>query len=343
MSATVAETTPAGSAAAESTWVTASTELRSTAKWVITALAAVAAVVFGAGPIITKPSLDFEDDLGQLLIAGAFGVAGLIGIGILIFGITKVLLPVEMSLDDLPPELLAKIQDTPDSLLPGGVPTLAAFRDRVAAMRTAVVEIPEKIEDQEFLAEEAQAAGDGAAYAAAQAAIKAYQAALVDNQASLTTYEAVRSDLIDRGAYTQLSGVFSGQRKALWAGALLGGIGGLGFQLALTSAPDGDDSASDEATSAGSIAMLSMIGDTAAEFWGTVGLAACETSSGQVPVLVTGGEGTMEAPYSVQTIPDAIGPDSPCPAVTFTANTEAFTVVVPEAKTFTLELEDDDD
>ncbi len=332
--------TPPAPAGADGRWVLASKELRSTAKWVITALAAVAAVVFGAGPVITKPDLDFHDDRAQLLLAGVLGVAGLVGIAMLIMAVSKVLLPIEMGLEDLPEQLRAKIASEPDTVLPGGVPTLQAFRDRLAALRTAVVQIPDAIRDQEQLASDAQASGDSRAYAAAQDGIAAYQVALADNQASLATYESVRADLIDRGAYTRLSQVFSSQSKLLWTGALLGGIGGLGFQLALTSAPDGDDAAA--APDYSGVAMLSSSGARAAEFWDDFGLSGCETSEGQAPVFVSGGAGTADDPYVVHTVPDLVGADATCPAIEFVAHPDVFHVVVPEPQKVEIEVEDDD-
>lgn len=321
----------------ESMWVGATTELRSTAKWVITALAAVATVVFGAGPVITRPSLDFEGDIAQLSLAFGLGVAGLIGIGLLILSVSKVLLPIEMSLDDLPDELLDTIQAAPTSTLPGGVSSLAEFRDTLASLRTAVVEIPDKMADYQQVARDAQRRGDPVAHGEAEAALAAYEAAYNDAKANLVTYEAVRVDLVDRGAFTRLSRVFSDQSTRLWVGALLAGIGGLGFQLALTSAPANGDSDSG-ASSAGVIAMLSPE-DRATDFWETYGLAGCETSNGQVPVLVTGGEGTEDSPYTVRTIPDRTGPNSTCPAVTFSASPVLFSVVVPEPDTVTINVE----
>lgn len=322
--------------------MTSSAELRSTAKWVITALAAVATVVFGAGPIITRPSLSFQDDVVQLVLAFLLGVAGLIGIGVLIFGVSKVLMPVEMSLDDLPQEVLDKLNSAPETLLPAGIPTLAAFQQNVAALRTAVVEIPEKIEDYEHAAGEAQRASDAAAYAQATDAIKAYQAAYHDDLANLATYEAVRKDLIDRGAYTKLSRVFSDQSRALWAGALLAGIGGLGFQLALTSAPDGEDADPASPSYAG-VAVVSGVGDRATAFWERYKLADCEASAGEIPVLVTNGDGTEDSPYSVVTIPDKTGPDSSCPAIEFLAHPDVFEVVTPSPDEITVKVEDADD
>jgi hypothetical protein len=323
---------------ADSRWVTASAELRSTAKWVITALAAVATVVFGAGPIITRPSLDFEDDRLQLVLAGLLGVAGLIGIGMLVFGVSKVFLPVEMSLDDLPPELLAKIESHPETLLPAGAPGLAQFRDQLAALRTAVVEIPEKVEELEARAGEAQRENDSAAYREAIAEVDAYRAALDDTMGNLATYESIRADLIDRGAFTRLSGVFSEQRGKLWTGALLAGIGGLGFQLALTSTPAGTDSASGTSSARG-IAVLSKAGDGATQFWDTYGLKACETAAGQVPVLITGGAGTADSPYLVRTIPEKLTPASgDCPSIEFSAHPEVFAIALPKPQEITIKL-----
>ncbi len=324
--------------AAESTWVTASAELRTTARWLITALAAVAVVIFGAGPVIARPSLNFENDWLQLVIAGLIGSAGLIGIGMLIFGVSRVFLPVEMSLDDLPRELLRRI-DSPlaSSLLPAGVVTLEAFRDRLAALRTSVVEIPDKIEEQEQRADQATKANDPQAYRQATEAANAYRTALDDTRANAATYEAVRSDLIDRGAYTKLSRIFADQRTSLWTGALLAGVGGLGFQLALTSAAAGDGSS--DTPPPIEIAVLSVASDRSTEFWSTYGLQACETVPGQIPVLVTGGDGTAASPYNLETIPQGVGDGATkCPSLAFTADPAVFNVVMPKTQEITIKI-----
>lgn len=318
--------------AGDTQWITASAEVRSTAKWVVTALAGVAAVVFGAGPLITAPSLDVEDDRCQLLLAFGLGVMGLLGIGALIVAVSKVMLPVESSLDDLPQSLLDQIDALPQSFLPGTEPDLASFRRTLAALRTSVVEIPGKIADLEGQAQAAQKAGDSAAYHARVADAEAFTRALKDNTASLTTYESVRTDLIDRGAYTKLSGVFSEQKCLLWLGAFMAGVGGLGFQLALSTSGEPEPAAD------GTIAIISP-SVAAQTFWESYGLADCETSTGQAPVLITAGDGSSGSPYQVQTLPTTIGPDSECPAMTFTAHADAFTVVVPTLDKVTIDIE----
>ncbi|MGW7685327.1 hypothetical protein ACWGID_31595 [Kribbella sp. NPDC054772] len=329
----MATTDAAPPAPGDTKWVTASAELRSTAKWLITALAAVAAVVFGAGPIITRPSLDFHDDAFQLILAGLLGAAGLIGIGLLVFSVSKVLLPVEMSLDDLPQTLIDRIEAHPDSVLPADASTLQQYRDQLAAFRRAEVELPDEVDECERAAVAAQQTNDVVAYQAAVAGEQAYREAIEDNAANLVLYESIRTDLIDRGAYTKLSEVFSGQHIVLWVGAFLAGIGGLGFQLALTSAPAGGGS-SDQASAAGQVAMLSGSGGRAAAFWATYGLKACETAKGQVPVVISAGEGTAESPYVVRTVPG-----KSCRALQFAANPEVFTVVVPTPDKVTITLE----
>ncbi|TCC36332.1 hypothetical protein [Kribbella speibonae] len=320
----------AGSSAVDTKWVSASAELRSTAKWVITALAAVATVVFGAGPVISRPNLDFHDDAVQLVISAALGVAGLVGIGMLIFGVSKVLLPVEMSLDDLPAELVAKINAAPATVLPADAHDLREFRDQLASYRVASVELPDKAEDAD---QQAAEAGRRSEKADAMRAARAYRAAYDDAVANLAVYESVRTDLLDRGAYTKLSQVFSSKQTSLIVGALLAGIGGLGFQLALTSAPDSDKSAA-PAAAVNQVAILTRSGDQAKEVWASYRLEGCETSPGQVPVLVTGGAGTADSPYVVQTVPSKAG----CPAISFTAYPEVFGLVVPKPQTVAITI-----
>lgn len=334
----------AGSTAtvADSTWVTASAELRSTAKWMIAALAAVGAVVFGAGPIIARPTLSFNDDIGQLLLAAFLGSLGLIGIGILIFAVSKVLLPVEMSLDDLPEDLKNQISTRPESLLPADASTLAGFRQQLAALRTSAVEIPDKADDFERIAAAEQKKGNADAFWRANEAASAYRSAEEDTKANLAIYEDVRNDLINRGAYSQLSTVFSTQTKRLWVGAVMAGLGGLGFQLALTSVPAGEDAGAETTSYVNSIGILSPTGDGPSEFWNQYGLEACETSEGQVPVLITGGAGTPESPYFVQTIPESIPEDpSGCPPITFVAHPDLFSLVTPTPEEITFKNESD--
>src|SRR5271166_2137078 len=86
----------------------------------IGSLASAAAIVFGAGAIVSRPSLSWTEDRCQLLAALAAGTIGLVSI-ILLIGLTAtVLTPVKISLETVPKEMLSDLDAAAAIRLPSG-------------------------------------------------------------------------------------------------------------------------------------------------------------------------------------------------------------------------------
>jgi len=281
-------------------WVTATAEVRTTAKWIITVLAAVAAVVFGAGPIVSRPSLDAQDDWGQLLLAGLAGAAGLIGIGILIWAASRVLVPVEMTLATLPAELVAKIGKDSLAYVPSGATSVKEFRRNLRAYRVAVTDLERKVAGARADLEAAREIGDEAAAARAMDLIGSFENARPGIVQRRDMYETTRTTLLERGAYGAVRGIFEDSKPLIITGAVLAGLGGMGFQLLLASSDEENDSAAPPAPVLATLTSIDTPAGTA--FWDAVDLASCE-QRGAVPVLLRGGTGTQDDPYSVETLP----------------------------------------
>jgi hypothetical protein len=281
-------------------WVTATTEVRTTAKWIITVLAAVAGVVFGAGPVVSRPSMDAEDHWVQLMLAGAAGAAGLIGIGILIWAASRVLVPVEMTLATLPSELVAKIATDSSAYLPSGATSVEEFRKNLRAYRVAVNDLDAKLADTRADLSAAQKSDDGAAATQAMDRIALLEKARPGIVERRDLYDTTRMTLLERGSYGAVRGIFDASKGVIISGAVLTGLGGMAFQLLLASSEKEKDSA---APSAPVLATLTRLDTPAgAAFWDALDLSSCEQGS-VVPVLLRGGKGTQGEPYSVETLP----------------------------------------
>jgi hypothetical protein len=111
-------------------WTNASEAVQTTAKWVITALAAVGAVMFAKG-FITTPQLSIEDNLPQLLIAWALGVAAVIGVDLLIWGTSRALFPQVLTLGSLPAKFRELVDLDPADYLPSGATSVEQFEQRL--------------------------------------------------------------------------------------------------------------------------------------------------------------------------------------------------------------------
>jgi hypothetical protein len=93
-----AEALPRDDAPTDSRWTVAAAGTRTTAKWMIASLAAAAALIFGAGPIVSRPALSWTDNRIQLIVALIAGIVGLITLILLIGLIGQILTPIRVTL-----------------------------------------------------------------------------------------------------------------------------------------------------------------------------------------------------------------------------------------------------
>ena len=129
-----------------SRWVTASDEVRKTALWTATALAAAGAVIFGAGPLIARTELDAASwPIGRITLCIVSAVIGILGVVLIVGSLVSAQLPIELTIASLPESFKKKIQADPRAYLPGNCTTVDEFRTRLRAYQTAEAELPNRI------------------------------------------------------------------------------------------------------------------------------------------------------------------------------------------------------
>lgn len=292
-----------------------SEQTQAAAKWVIGALAAVGALVFGAGPVVAKTTLDWTDDRSQLYLAWVLGALGLLGIGTLIACAAYFLIPRPVTLWNLPESLRKQIQKTPQEFFPTGsgtIETVEQFQTHLTGARRTVAHDEARVRDLDLRikllggAEKAPTVPQVALYVTQRAEIA--DVALPLEKLTLAGAEETRLTLLERGRHAALSEKVTGLKAWAVLGLILVAGGGIGFQLVLSSpaASDDDDSAGGSA-SATATTMTRLDGAAGDALWEALDLQACETAPGVVPIVLLGGAGTEADPYAVQTFPAELG------------------------------------
>lgn len=294
-----------GQDAETSRWVTATSQARDTAKWTATALASVGGVIFGAGPIIADVEQDVSDwSVLRIFLVLASAMVGVYGLLKLVGALVRVQLPIEISLARLPPSLERRIEDDPENFLPAGCTSVAQFRRRLRSYRRASVQLS----NDALTAEGAE-----------KAEIEAAAAAMKHNA---DTYERVRRELLAETAYLETVKAVDGLSRPAAKGALLAVFGAVSYLLLVSGPADEDGSAKAGDANTPSIALLRTT-DPAGEFWTLLELQACEIEDGEVPVLLSGGDGTSDNPWQLQ----SIGSPDGCPSIVFSATTDVAQIV----------------
>lgn len=313
-------------AAPPSRWLTASDQVQSTVRWLIAALAAVATVVFGAGPLVTQPTLDPRSDWLQLAVAALAGVAGLAGVVLLILTASRLLLPVEHTLGSLPRSYRDEVDlGQPEAVLPTGVASVQGLSEAIRRTRRSIG-VSEMLALR--LQREATARPDDLDLIARLVGL---QDVLAIKRRNLDVYEATQDDILERGKLQALMERFTEHRAALVAWALVAAVGGIVFQLALTA----DDSEAEAAEPGPALGVLDLVdADEETAFLTAIGLSGCAVGDGagglRLPVIVLGGTGAYDDLYRVSTIPG-----SDCDATSFTVPVDLATVVVRPLATVT--------
>ncbi|GIL35774.1 hypothetical protein [Phycicoccus sp. DTK01] len=303
-------------------WAAGAEAVRTTVRWVITALAAVGALMFAKG-FVTTPALSWQQHPYQLGAAFVAGVTGLAGVGWLIAQATDLLRPQMYELHRLPPDFVQEIESAGTGVaLPVRVRTVADLQTRLRGVRAALFEV-----DGALTA--ARAAAVDRAGKQGEVAARAAVAELEEDHRILThnlaVYTHSRSQLLAQAEYFTLSRGLtrSGTRRMVGAGAMAA-IGGIAYVLALSD--PGEQPQSPAAPVVGE--MVRVDSEAGSQLWSLLGLAGCQatTDSPRIPVVVGGGDGSTASPYSVTTLPT-----STCRAQTFTVTDAAALVSVPKA------------
>lgn len=309
-------------------WAKASGEVRTTVKWLISALAAVGAMLFAKG-IVSTPALSWTQDRAQLVWALVSGVLALLGIGSLITMAVRLLRPTMYGLLDLPADFRSLVEKHPEEYLPSGVRSLTDFERQYRRAQRGVFASEQIIKELTIAAESATAGSAAGSAAETLKKAKASRSVLVHNWA---VFRQAKESLLERAEYhTQISGLSRLRLLALVAAGVLAATGGIGYVLAL-STPAED--ASSTPTPARPVIGELVRNDTPAgqQLWNALRLSDCQATTGtpRVAVVIASGNGSADDPFSVTTLPTAT-----CRAVTFPVINEVATVVRPVGLTVT--------
>lgn len=307
-------------------WAKASAEVRATVKWLITALAAVGAMLFAKG-LISTPQLSWSENRAQLTWALIAGVLGLLGIGALIAFAVRLLRPAMFGLRDLPPSFVSLVEASPTEYLPTGVTSLEDFERRYRRAQRGVFSSSQILRELTITASRPDPQGtQGAAAKAAKdlEKAKAGRDVFVHNWA---VYRQAKESLLERAEYhTQIAGLSRSRLLALIGSGVLAAAGGIGYVLAL-SAPADTKEASAPAAKPVVGELIRMPTPVAEQLWRDLGLVECQADAGvaRVAVIIASGTGAATDPFTVTTLPTGT-----CRAVTFPVIADLATVIRPE-------------
>jgi hypothetical protein len=319
-------------APAESRWVVASTQVRDTARWVVTTAAGAAAVIFGGAPLIGKADLTGEyvpARVALILLSATVGVLGFAGI----IGVTaRVLLPYETTLAHLPPALKLQIRRDPGSYLPGDLQSVHAFRKDLQWWSTQARQLAADVTNLEARLATAKAlpAKDPTKprqVAALEADMPAHRQAADIAAGNVAIFERARDDILGQASFTTVRDLWAGSGEWLMFCGVLAVIGAASYVMLIGFEPEEDEP--DPPPERPVLALLTRNADGASDaLWTAADLASCEVPGEEpvVPVLLEDGTGTPEAPYVVQTLGVVDG----CPIARFSVIGDVATVTIPD-------------
>lgn len=311
MTSPPANTASAADGAVISRWTVAAADTRATAKWMIGSLASAAALIFGASAIVSRPSLSWTQDRCQLLTALAAGTLGLVSV-ILLIGLTAaVLTPVKISLETLPKEMLGDLDAAAATRLPSGSGSYAEFLANYRKYTAVAARLAGRLAGLDGTGSHSTKERDQVA--------KLHEAA----QRNVEIYTRAAESYLNQAEFYSVSGVFKRRRWLTLALAIGAALGALGFQLALASGPAKLPKASE-------LAYL-IPPQSPNELWDRLDLDACVVGK-KVPVLIAGGNGSIENPYSLT----VLKADERCVPKSFELRSDALTIEKPEPVTITV-------
>lgn len=309
-------------------WVDASAGVQRTAKWVITAFAAVGAVMFAKG-FVTTPKLSWSEHAGQLIGAWALGFVGILGIGWLIYLVSRLLLPTVYTLNSLPKPFVELVEKAPRDYLPSGSQSIQEFHDWILTYSKGLDQAKGRLStaQAELLAARAARPRAAARISAAETEVMEARETATLLQRNVNLYLQSRHELLDRAAYWSRATAYSLNLPLVCVAAAVAALGGIGYQLAL-SAPDQEAKASSASPGPSLPAVGQLIRsdtDAGRELWGQLHLDLCQVvGDAVVPVVVESGSGTSDDPYHVTTV----GTGS-CTPQSFTVVNEVARVSLP--------------
>lgn len=291
-----------------SRWTTAAEGTRNTAKWLIGALAATATLIFGAGPIVTRPSLSWTENALQLSVAVVSGTVGLVALVLLIGVITKVLTPVKVTLSDIPASMRSEIDSAAEVRLPSGSTTYNQFLKEYRRYRRMSTRLT-------GLVSQLQQTSDAEPSEQNTRRLSQTKQHLEDAQANSDLYRRHAESYIEQAEYYEVAGLFASNRKAALLLAVIAALGALAFQLSLAATTE----PASEPVQPKLAYLVSSPEQT--RLWRDLALDSCAVG-GKVPILLSSGTGADNDPYQITVVAVAKG----CIPKTFAARATDATV-----------------
>ena len=309
-------------------WISATKEVRSTAKWVIVALAATATAVIGTTQLLARPTLSWSDgsDRRQLLAAWVLGSIAVGTIVWLILIVSEVLRPTRVTLRTLPAELVNEIDSNPRAYLPDQSNTFAEFRTKLVTRRQEYGGFQDELRKAKDELDSSPKNSHEAVDAQQKfdSLTKLVETARINDQ----RYTATARDLLELAGFMRVEQLSSGQRFLIGVLGVVAAATGIGFQLVLSEpAQQPAVKADSDSTSPGHVAYLvkPIPGTPGATLWAALALGSCEAGGGRVPVVVSSGKGSPESPWSVTTV----AVNTACAVKTFPVESRVLTLDLP--------------
>lgn len=324
----MADTAPATTPAA-SRWSTASSGVRSAATWLATTTAAIAGAVFGAGPIFKVESDPASWETGRWILVLFLIVVGALAVIYVIGRLLAMQVPVEITLDHLPPKLKARIEGNAlGEYLPGDATSLEDFKDRLKGYASAAIAL--------------KAAADAEQDAAEKASLNELATIQEHNR---TVYREKRDELYQLASYEierdRLTPALTWSWTRLGAAAVVAIVAMATFSF-VTHATGKNAEKEKDAEAAAKAAADAPVGATLAkkaatsDLWNKLGLQSCELSkgAGEVPVFVLA---ATEENLDVQTL----GYPEGCQRFRFSIPRELVTLLKVEPTKATVKVKKD--
>lgn len=127
-------------AARAARWANATKDTRDAIKWLATAIGAAAAVAFGAGPVLATTTYDFlESEWWRVVLYIVAALVGAMGAAYVVWVLLQALVPLPLTVDQLPKEVIESLNLTEDSY-PYNIKSFDQFVNSFQANRTLVVQ-----------------------------------------------------------------------------------------------------------------------------------------------------------------------------------------------------------
>lgn len=260
-------------------WRDAAEGIRTTAKWLVTLFGGIAAVLVGTAPLTGVGDLSGDDRTVAML----FGFIALVGLALVIWRVSNVLLPETTSLAEaLTSGTLKDFRNQVDEdgwgYLGAWATTLEQFKNVRDLEFATLLDVHKRLADPELSEEDRES----------------YEAAVPVVTKRVEALELTTGRLLAKGAYHEVRTRFERARRWLFVGGLIAAVGIAGFLTTVNAKKGDDEKAPTAAVSMSRAGTVALTAEATERFRPFIG-PQCPAAA--VPVLVL--EGGEEGPWRV--------------------------------------------